>query len=490
MGTASAVPRIVVVGGGVTGLAAAHRLQEIARERRSPVEIVLVEGSARLGGCIGSERREGFLLERGPDSFVTEKPHALELCRRLGITDQLIGVEPEGRRGYVVKDGRLLPVPDRFHLLAPVQLGPFLASPLFSWPGKLRMALDLVLPPRRDDEDESLASFVTRRLGQEALTRMAQPMIAGIYGGDAQRLSVLAILPRLRELERTHGSLIRGLRAAAGRSRALVAASGARYGMLATFRGGMQTLVDALAARLPPECLRLATPVHALTPGADRWRIRLGGRFPEHDGEILEADAVCLALPAAPAARLITPFDPALGARLGSIPYRSTATVNLAYRREAVPHPLNGAGFVVPSVERRLLVGCTFSSTKFTGRAPDGSVLLRAYLGEAVECECDDEEIAAAVRRELRELLGIEAFPLFASVYRNRRARPQYTVGHRERVAAMERLADCHPGLVLAGSAYRGLGVPDCVRDGEDAAELLMAAAGPAGNDRIRRITV
>jgi oxygen-dependent protoporphyrinogen oxidase len=507
--TSPRVPRrVVVVGGGITGLAAAHRLLEIARERSLPLELTLLEGSSRLGGVIGTERRDGFALEWGPDSFITDKPWALDLTRRLGLEGELIGTTSTHRRSFVVRNGRLLPVPEGFQLLAPSRLWPFVVSPIFSWPGKLRMGLDWFLPARREESDESLASFVERRLGREALERMAQPMIAGIYGADPRTLSLRATMPRFIEMERTHGSVIRGMvarrkgsgnhhrgtetrRRASGvpgeprpgndlkagtQQESAGGVSGARYSLFMSFRDGMQTLVDALVSRLPQECIRAGAFVSRLSRTSDgRWRITLGGRDAEV-GSTVEADAVCLALPSYAAGRLLEELDQSLAQELCGISYGSSATVNLAYRREAIPHSLDGFGFVAPAMERRSILGCTFSSVKFAGRAPAGHALLRAFLGGETLSEMNDDEAEAAVRADLKELLGVSTPPLFSLIRRQERAMAQYQVGHLDRVAAIQASAARYPGLALAGNAYQGIGIPDCVHSGELAAERLLSS--------------
>jgi oxygen-dependent protoporphyrinogen oxidase len=487
--------RALVIGGGITGLAAAHRMVELSRERGKPLELTLVEGSHRLGGTIGTDHREGFVLERGPDSFITEKPWALQLCHRLGLQDQLMSTGSTHRRSFVVKDRRLLPVPEGFQLLAPSRVWPFIASPIFSWPGKLRVALDWILPARRGGEDESLADFVLRRLGREALDRMAQPMIAGIYGADPRTLSLAATMPRFLEMEQTHGSVIRAMVARSrrpavrqppesrknGEQQAVPqpsanhGVSGARYGLFVSFRAGMQTLVDTLADRLPVGSVRLRTRAFDLSRAGDQeWRVRLESESMPGGGQAVDADAVCLALPAYHTAELVGRFDPPLATQLNAIPYSSAATVNLAYRRAEVPHALDGFGFVVPSIEKRRILGCTFSSVKFPGRAPAEHALLRAFLGERSIAGKEEVDIEAVVCSELRDLLGISAAPLFALTSRHDRAMAQYTVGHLDRVKAIEAAVARHPGLALAGNAYYGIGIPDCVHSGEQAADRLM----------------
>ena len=449
---------VAVVGGGVAGLAAAHRLVE-----RGVRDVVLLEASDRLGGSIATERRGGFTIEAGADSFLTEKPWAAELCERLGVS--LVGTREGERRTYVVHDGRIEPLPEAFLLLAPTDLRAFAVSSLFSWRGKLRMALDLLLPRRADAADESLAHFVRRRFGREALERVAEPLVSGIYTADAERLSLAATMPRFRELERKYRSVIRGLRASAGASRA----AGARYSLFATPADGMGALVEALARRLPEGVVRLRSPVGTLAHDGATWRLRAGG-------EALAVDALVLAAPAWTAGPLLEPVDPALGRLLGEIEYASSATVTLAYPSAEVPQ-LRGFCFVVPAVERRALIACTWASRKFPGRAPEGHELVRAFVGGALRPDLlarDDDALVEVVRGELRALAGITAAPELVRVHRHRLAMPQYVVGHLERVAAIEARAAAFTALALAGAAYRGVGVPDCVRSGAAAADQVL----------------
>ena len=428
-------------------------------------------------------RRDGFLLEGGPDSFISEKPAALRLATRLGLTARVVETNAAHRRSFVVRGGRLRPTPEGFHLLAPARLLPFLTSDIFTWRGKARMALDLLLPRRGESAaEESLAAFVRRRFGREALERMAQPMVGGIYTADPEVLSLRATMPRFLEMERRDRSLIlamwRAGRRAGSDARHGRGASGARYSLFVSFDEGVQVLTDALAARLPDACARLNTKVTALSPsgGARRWTLTTGA------GETIDADAVCLALPAYAAARLLRDADDALAEELDAIPYASTATVNLAYRRADIPHPLDGFGFVVPFVERRATLACTFSSVKFPSRAPEGHALLRAFVGGALQpdmFELDEERMTAAVRRDLRDLLGVEAPPLFAHVERWPRSMAQYHLGHTARVRRIRDAAGRLPALALCGNAYEGAGLPDCVRGGEAAADAILKALAP-----------
>ena len=472
--------RLVVVGAGISGLAAAHRAVERAREQGRPLELTVLEGADRVGGTIQTEQRDGFLVEGGPDSFLSEKPWALALCQRIGLEERLMRTDDRFRRTFVVWGGRLHPLPEGFQLLAPTRLAPLLASGLFSWPGKLRMACDLVLP-RGGDPDESLGAFVRRRLGREALERVAQPLVAGIYTADPDELSLSATMPRFVEMERRERSVILALWRAARKAPAQHAGtSGARWSLFVTLARGMDELVQALAARLPAGAVRLKERVTGVAREDGRWRIAT------ESGGAHEADALVLAPEAHQAARMLRYVDPALTHLLEGIPHASSATVSLAYRRADVRHPLDGFGFVVPHAERRPIIACTFSSVKYAGRAPDGHVLLRVFLGGALNegvLQGDDATLVRTAREQIGPLLGITAEPELARVARHARAMPQYHVGHAARAAAIEQAVSRHPGLRLVGGAYRGVGIADCVRSGEDAAERLLeeTAGGSVG---------
>ncbi|HET6890332.1 MAG TPA: protoporphyrinogen oxidase, partial [Pyrinomonadaceae bacterium] len=475
-------------------LAAANRLVELRDAGLLDFEITLLEATDRLGGVIRTEHRDGFLLELGPDSFIWEKPEALQLAKTIGLEPNLIETNEHHRRSFIVRDGRLRRVPEGFHLLAPSRLWPFVTSDIFSWPGKLRMAMDLVLPRRHINgtADESLASFVRRRLGCEALERMAQPMVGGIYTANPERLSLRATMPRFLEIEQEHRSLILGMRR---RARAQTVpetegTSGARYSLFLSFDGGMQMLVDQLSARLPAGTARLNTAVesigyepsqyhHAVAGGStgQYHRAVAGGWAIETTShEVIRADGVCIALPAYATARLVHSTNSALADELDAIQYASTATVNVAYRRADIPHPLNGFGFVVPFIEKRSIIACTFSSVKFPGRAPENHALLRAFVGGAMQpemFELDDTEMIRRVQNDLHDLLGVKEPPLFTKVTRWSRSMPQYEVGHLERVSRVEEQLSRLPGLRLASNAYNGAGIPDCIRSGEIAADTI-----------------
>ena len=480
--------RIVVVGAGIAGLSCATRLSSLFRERGRPLALLVLDAAARPGGVIATERRDGFLIEAGPDCFITDKPWGLDLCRRLGIEGEVIGTNSECRRSFVARGGRLLPIPEGYQLLAPSRLLPFATSSILSLRGRLRVLGDLLLPRGPGAADESLAGFVRRRFGSEALERMAQPLVAGIYDADPERLSLRATFPRFLEMERSHRSIILALLRGRKVRGARAGVSGARYSLFVTLRSGLQTLIDRLASSLPPGGLRLGARVASVARGAgpqERFVLVTAG------GDRVQADAVALALPAQAAAPLLREADRGLGDALAAIPYGTAATVNLAYRRADIPRPIDGFGFVVPRSERRALVACTFSSVKFSGRAPDTMVLLRAFFGGAAMEETEEEEpgrgaatgtvdddadaLETRARSDLRDILGVRAAPLFARTFVWPQAMAQYEVGHLDRVASIEERLGRIPGLALAGNGLRGIGIPDCVRSGDLAAERLAA---------------
>jgi len=461
---------IAVVGGGISGLAAAHRLVETT----PGITVTLLEAGPRLGGVLQTEERDGFLLERSADNFLTNVAWGVDLCRRLGIEEELIGTDETRRRAFVVCQGKLEPVPEGFVLMSPGRIWPIVTTPILSLAGKLRLAWELFVPPRTEEGDESLASFAVRRLGQEAYERLVQPLIGGIYTADPAKLSMAATLPRFQQMEREHGSLLRAaMRTPA--SDAEAKESGARYGMFVAPRGGMARLVGAIAGRLPPGTIRLNTAVESLRPReGGGWQVLLAGHHPP-----LACDGVIVALPAPAAARVLGEADAALPPLLNRIQYAGASVVATAHRREHIKHALDGFGFVVPAVEERKILATSFTSVKFPGRAPEGTVLLRTFVGGALQPELadlPDARLKRLVLDELRNLMGIHREPLWAEVIRWERAMPQYHVGHLERVAAIRQTASRLPGLALCGNAYDGVGLPACIHSGEQAAEGLVQA--------------
>ena len=470
----SRVKRIAVVGGGIAGLAAAHRVTEIAREKNSALEILLFEARERVGGAIATERVDGFVVEAGPDSFISAKPWALALCERLGLREHLISTNPSRQTVLVVRNGRAVPLPEGFLLIAPTRFFPFMTTPLFSLGGKLRMAAEYFMPRGGANEDESLASFVTRRFGREALDRVVQPLIGGIYAADPEKLSLAATMPRFLEMEQARGSVIKGMLREKRQSPAQRAESGARWSLFLSLAGGMQELVDAIAARLPEGCVRTHTRVTDVSwdAASQTWTIVA-------DGGAVDVGGVIMAAPAYAAGGLIRRVAPEIARELDGIPYTSTATVSLAYRQADIPRELGGFGMIVPAIEKRKILACTFSSVKYAGRAPAGSVLLRAFTGGALQPEFFDQDDASMeknARSELSELLGIAAEPVFTRVHRHPRAMPQYPVGHLASMRRIEQELEKLPSLRLAGNAYYGVGIADCVHSGEKAAEAVAKA--------------
>ncbi len=439
----------IVVGGGIGGLVCAYRLAK--RGKR----VALLEASDRLGGVIRTSVEDGCTVEHGPDSLVSTKPGGLDLIRELGLDGRLIGVPETCRHALIARRGRLVSVPEGLYLLAPGRIMPFLRSPLVSWLGKLRMGLDLVLPRRAAGlPEESLAAFVRRRLGQEALDVIAQPMVSGIYTADPEQLSLAATMPQFLELERTHRSLIRGMMARMREQKAASAkqASGPRYGLFLSLEGGLQTLVDALCERLPGVDVRRSTPVTALRRVDDVWVVTAGGAD-------VRAPQVVLATPAHVAARL-APAD--LAAELAQIPYAGVATVNLIFDQAQCPDMPMAAGFVVPAIERRSIVACTLAHRKYPGRAPAGTIVLRAFVGGALHeslLNGDDATIIRDTLADLRLYLGALPNPRQAIVHRWPKAMAQYVIGHQARVARIRALTP--PGLHLVGNGYDGVGIPD-----------------------------
>ncbi len=459
---------VVILGGGITGLSAAWHLQQTAARDDLPITYTLIEQSSRWGGKVRSEviERDGahaWVLEAGPDGLLTRKPWALALARELRLDEHFLFVNRENSRTFVLRRGRPEPLPAGLQLLAPTQWRPFLRSPLFSPWGKARIALDLLLPPRRTTDDESLASFVRRRFGDEALTRLAEPMLAGVYNAEPERQSILATFPQFPALEHTHGSVIRGLRAASYQQ----PPSGTPAFL--SFERGNQTLVDALVARLTGD-LRLGTTVCSIAQSdACGYELRLDG------GASLAADAVILATPATVSATLTREIVPEAATQLASIRYAGIGAIYLAYRRYDIAHPLNGTGVVIPPTEGRHIDGITWVSSKWDHRAPPGHALVRVFFGgphTRAMLRMDDADLIATVREELADILGVRATPLFTRIFRWPDGYPQYDVGHLERIVAIE--AALPSGMVVAGSSYRGVGVPDCIHQGELAAAKIV----------------
>lgn len=450
---------LVVVGAGVAGLSAAWHAQRIQPSAR----ITVLEASRRAGGLVETERTpEGFLLEHGPDSLMIAKPAGMRVAAELGIDDDVVRGDGAPRRSYLVDErDRMIPIPEGLMGASPSAAWELLKSPLLSPVGKMRMLLEPWIAARPAIDDESVDEFFRRRFGTEMAERIVDPLLRGIYGASTRDLGIRTVLPRLAELERTAGSVARG----SALARQKMPEGAPKGPPLVTFREGMGELTEALARAISGP-LHTGAAVRTLGRSDGRWALRLA------DGSSLSADLVVLAIPAWAAARVIDPIDPDLAIDLAEISHAPLVSVSLAWKREDVPHPMDGTGFVVSPRSGRAISACTWSSRKWPGRAPDGDVLIRAFLRDA---SIDDPGAVEAARRDLRDLMGIEAEPLLARVRRRQRGLPRCGVGHQERVARMAERAASLPGLALAGNAHGGVGVPDCIESGARAASALLS---------------
>lgn len=469
--------RVAIVGAGVTGLAAAYYLEQRARAAGESVECTLIEAGAHVGGKIVTETEREFVIEGGPDSFVTDKPWCLALCHELGLTDLLIPNNQLENKVYMLHHGKLVQFPTGFRLSIPTQLKPFIFTSLISPLGKVRMAMDFFLPPRPAEGDESLGSFIGRRLGREAVDKFAGPLMAGIFVSDPDKLSMRGTFPSFLEMEKKYGSLIRAARAMKKNPPKRTGPPSAGNAMFNSLKGGMYHLVEALRDRLSAKIV-IGTTVSAMAPSAGGWSLTLQGE----GAGILDVDDVILAVPAHRAASLVDPTNPALAAKLRTIRFVSTATVSLAYLLDDIPadRPLDGFGVLIPASEQRKLIACTWASTKFKHRAPPGCALMRAFIGgyrDEALAEQSEEAMVDMVRDEFAQLFGIKAPPMIAKVYKWPKGNPQYDVGHLDRVAEMETLAATQPGLHLAGSSYHGVGMPDCIKSALRAVDRILPAS-------------
>ena len=467
-------PHIAVIGGGITGLAAAHRLCELA----PTVKTTLFEAGTRVGGILNTVRRDGFLLECGADNFITNLPEAIELSRRIGCEDRLVRTNDEKRQAFVVSKGKLRTIPDGFIVMAPSKLWPIVTTPILSPLGKLRLAWEYFVRSRYFD-DESLASFATRRFGRETYERLIQPLVGSIYASNPDRLSLQATLPRFIEMERKHGSLIRGaLRQRAAQQRRSSSGSGAPYSLFMAPREGMSAWIAAIADCLPTGTIRLNAAVDRLERNpAGGWKLSLNGS----EQESIEVDGAIVATPARVAAETLSGVDAELSETLAKISYSASTIVSLGFDREQIGHALDGFGFVVPATEQRRILSASFSSVKYPGRAPEGKVLARVFInGTAVPemLRLSESDLVAVAMSELDLLLNITGQPIMHHVVRYTAAMPQYELGHCARIEAIRQRAAQLTGLELAGNAYQGIGIPNCIRSAEGAAERLLAELG------------
>jgi oxygen-dependent protoporphyrinogen oxidase len=485
--------RVVIIGGGISGLAAAYSLREHQSALKTPAkdfEILLLEKRDRIGGNIRTEKVDGFIIEGGPDCFISEKPWAMELCKRVGLTEDLLTTNEKFRKTYVLSGGKLHVLPEGVILMVPTKMFPLATSSLISFSGKLRMAYEYFVPRRKDKADESLGDFVRRRLGEEALEKIAEPLVAGVHAGDPETMSVKASFPKFVQLEQEHGSLIKGMlmrmaafkKGGSGGSggkggqagKGGKGGAGKKVTMFMSLKGGLTEFVSTLRERLLAHehtSIRTGVAVAGVVKKDGGYEVNIEG------GPPIEADSVVIAAPAYAAASLVKGLDGELSEKLLSIPYVSTATVSVAFKKSEISHPLNGFGFVVPKTEKRKIMAATWTSVKWSHRAPPDTVLIRCFVGGSKDAglvNLSDAEMVSMVRNELKEIMGIEAEPVLAKVYRWINSMPQYTIGHEERVKWLEERSRSHPGLFLTGSAYHGIGIADSVRYGEVVAKKVL----------------
>ncbi len=456
--------QIVIIGGGISGLSAAYFLTK----KLPALRVTLLEADSRWGGKIRTERVDGFIIEGGPDCFLAAKPHATALCKELGLGENLQGTNPRQRSTYILHKNQLQPIPAGLISMVPTDFGAMASTRLLTWAQKARMALDFVIPPRRETDDESVGAFVSRRLGRGAYDNLIQPLIAGIYTGDGHALSIAATFPALREMEQQHGGLIRG--ALARKKQPATAGAATSRSAFLTPISGLAALPEALVSTLQSKIeMRLNTTVQRITKIGNQYCLEIGNAPP------LKADAIILATPANVSASLLATLDPQLAADLAAIPLASTATVSLAYPLADLPRELNGYGYVIPRCENHPALACTWTSSKFDQRAPAGFALLRVFIGRAGEqLPATDDEIITLARAELSETMNIQTAPTLTRIFRWDNAMPQYNLGHLERMARIEAAAQKHSQLALAGNIYKGIGIPDCIHSGALAAEKVL----------------
>ncbi|TVY00432.1 protoporphyrinogen oxidase [Cohnella terricola] len=487
--------RVAVLGGGLTGLSSAFYLRELAKERGEEIKVTVIEGSDRLGGRVNTLRKNGFVIERGPDSFLARKLPMIRIASELGLVQELTGTNPAAKNTYISRDGKLLPMPQGLTLGVPSDRDKFMATELVSEEGKLRALAELDLPSDVSEGDESVGAFLERRMGKEMVERIFEPLLAGIHAGDLYKLGLEATFPQFKRMVQEYGSLIAGTRetqrqAAAAKAKADAEAAASSNeasdstplpaSVFMTFKNGLSSLIEALESRLREDAnceIRTGAKVEAITPIGGEEMDSASYRLRLSDGSTVEADRVIFALPAYNASELLAPHVDV--SALNAIRYVSVANIVLAYDDSGFDHPLDGSGFLVPRGENRLITASTWTSSKWLHTAPQGKRLIRCYVGRAGDeqgVELDDEAMSAAVQRDLRELMGLTATPEFVEITRLRHSMPQYPVGHVEAVAAFRAsLATKLPGVIATGAAFDAVGLPDCVAQGKQAAEALLA---------------
>jgi oxygen-dependent protoporphyrinogen oxidase len=484
----SKIRRVAVLGGGITGLSAAFYLLKLANEQGEAIEVTVIEGSGRLGGRINTLRKDGFVIERGPDSFLARKLPMLELAKDLGLEGELTGTNPAATKTYISLDGKLHPMPEGLTLGIPTDAEKFMKTELVSEEGKLRALEELDIPSDGEVGDESVGQFLERRMGREMVERIFEPLLAGIHAGDLYRLGLQATFPQFKEMVSNQGSLIKGTREAqrAAKARAEASAAAAIEGtpsstsVFMTFRNGLSTVIEALESHLRADgCeIRLGAQVEYVEPMAEEMQ---GGkcayRLHLSDETTLEADEMIFTLPAYATAELLAPYTDV--SALTNVRYVSVANVVLGYDAAGFNHDLDGSGFLVPKGEHRHITACTWTSSKWLHTAPQGKRLIRCYVGRAGDekgVELSDAVLSGVVERDLHDLMGLTTTPEFIEITRLRHSMPQYPIGHVEATASFrEELARRLPGVIVTGAAFEGVGLPDCVAKGKRMAEALLA---------------
>lgn len=476
--------KIVIIGAGITGLAAAHKLQQ-AKEKGEDIDYLLIEKNSAVGGKIITDTIDGFVIEGGPDCFVAEKPSAFQLTSELGIDDRLLPSNESTAGTFIYSEKKLQKLPEGLMLLVPNKIIPFVTSPLISWPGKLRMALDLVLPKKKNNDDETLGSFVSRRMGKEVLDKIAEPMIGGIHGGDPDSMSLKASFPRFLKMEEDYGNLTFAMLAGRRKMAQMKAKAKAnpqptnkpKRAFFMSYINGMKELVDGITAKLDKEKVLLGHEVEKITKkqvaGKDSYVLNISGMAP------IDADAVIITSPSDVTAELFISLDPMITENLNTIPMSSSACISLAYKKTDITCKLEGFGFVIPYIEGRQINAVTYTSLKWNERIPNEEfILIRSFVGKPknqAPALLNEQEIETLVKNELKTILGITAQPVMTKVHKWEKARPQYILGHLDRMKEVDdALANKHQGLYLAGASYHGIGVPDCISDGFKAAEAAL----------------
>ncbi len=472
------MPKIIVIGGGIAGLAAAVHLKAGAKAHGKTVEVLLLEKNSRIGGKILTEKIGNYLVEGGPDSFLPEKVWSVNLARHLGLGPEMLPSNDEFKGTFIYSRNKLHSLPEGVMLMVPTMFMPMAKSSLISWPGKMRMGMEVFMPKRGNTDDESLASFVTRRLGRECLEKIAEPLVAGIHTSNPDNMSVLATFPRFMQMEQKSGSLIRGMISAMkGRPHATLSGPPPKPGSqkmtyFMSFRNGMQTLSQACVEHIGKDSIRLGTGVKAVEPKGKGYTVFL------ENGKVLDADYVMIGAAAYDAAEMVKGFDSTLATQMNRIEWSSSSTVSIAFKKSDIRVPLKGFGFIVPRVEGRRINAATYSSIKWSFRAPDDHILIRGFVGgghhEELVHDLDDAGMTNMVLEELDTILGIKANPAFSKIYRWYKGMPKYTVGHLDRITVLDRIMTTHPGLHLIGCSYKGIGIGDCVHEAQIAAERIL----------------